>query len=92
MTLSGEGKIELMTKAAQQILSDAMTLSDSERAELAARLLDTLDATADSDYARAWEVELTERLRELDSGSVTAVSWDEARRIIRQGGGDAKGA
>ena len=75
-----------MTKAANDLYSAAMTLSESERAELAARLLDTLDPKIDPEYARAWEVELINRLRELDDGTVQEIPWDEARRVIRQGG------
>ena len=74
-----------MTKAAEQVLSDAMALNDSERAELAARLIETLDAGLDSDYARAWDAEIESRIRELDQGRARAIPWDEARRMIRQG-------
>jgi putative addiction module component (TIGR02574 family) len=74
-----------MTKAAKQVLSDAMALADSERAELAARLLDTLDATVDKDYVPAWEAEIAQRVRELDNGTVTPIPWKTAREMIRQG-------
>ena len=74
-----------MTKAAEQLLSDAMALNDAERADLAARLLDTLDPSADSDYARAWEAEIETRVRELDQGQAKAIPWEQARRTIRQG-------
>ena len=74
-----------MTKAAEQLLSDAMALDDLERAELAARLLETLDPIADSDYARAWEAEIESRIRELDQGTAKAIPWEQARKIIRQG-------
>jgi putative addiction module component (TIGR02574 family) len=80
-----------MTKAANELLSAAMMLSASERAELAAQLLDTLDPrTPDSGYAQAWEVELLQRIRELDEGIVSEVSWEEAREVIRRGGKDAE--
>jgi putative addiction module component (TIGR02574 family) len=74
-----------MTKAAKQVLSDAMALDDSERAELAARLLDTLDASVDEDYVPAWEAEITQRVRELDKGTVKGIPWEKARAMIRQG-------
>jgi putative addiction module component (TIGR02574 family) len=74
-----------MTKAAEQLLSNAMALDDSERAELAARLLETLDPSVDSDYARAWEAEIESRIRDLDQGTVNAIPWEQARQIIRQG-------
>jgi putative addiction module component (TIGR02574 family) len=74
-----------MTKAAEQLLSDAMALDDAERAELAARLLDTLDPAVESDYARAWAAEIEDRVRDLDQGQVTAIPWELARGMIRQG-------
>jgi putative addiction module component (TIGR02574 family) len=82
-----------MTRTAEQLLSDALTLSESERAELAAKLLDTLDPESDEGYAQAWEAEIRTRVEELDSGKVQAVPWQTAREMIRQGDadeGDAK--
>jgi putative addiction module component (TIGR02574 family) len=75
-----------MTQIAEQLLSQAMSLSEQERADLAARLLDTLDDQGDADYAPAWEAELQQRIAQLDSGAVQAVPWQQARQNIRQGG------
>jgi hypothetical protein len=75
-----------MTQIAEKLLSEALSLNDAERAELAARLLETLDSSTDTDYVAAWESELQERIRQLDSGEVRAIPWTEARRTIREGG------
>ena len=72
-----------MTQAAEKLLHDAMALNDAERAELAAKLIETLDPDADTDYATAWEAEIERRLAELDSGTVRAIPWEQARRLIR---------
>jgi hypothetical protein len=77
-----------MTQTAEKLLSEALALNEAERAELAARLLETLDPSTDIDYVAAWESELQERIRQLDSGEVRAIPWTEARRMIREGGGD----
>jgi putative addiction module component (TIGR02574 family) len=79
-----------MTKAARDVLSAAMTLSESERADVAAQLLDTLDSAADPDYARAWEAELLNRIREIDEGSAELIPWEDARRMIRRGSADGE--
>ena len=63
----------------QVLLSEALELSPSERALLAARLIDSLDPTVDSVNDAAWEAEIARRLTEIDSGRVTLVSWDAVR-------------
>ena len=79
-----------MTQSAEKLLDQAMSLNEAERAELAARLIETLDAASDSDYATAWQAEIEQRLGQLDAGKAKAIPWDEARRQIR-GGGDRTG-
>ena len=71
-----------MNSSAKQLLDNALDLPDSERAELAARLIESLDPGADSDVDAAWDDEIRRRVQELDSSQVTAVPWPEARRII----------
>jgi len=75
-----------MTQTAEKLLSEALALNEAERAELAARLLETLDPSTDADYVAAWESELQERIRQLDSGEERTIPWTEARRTIREGG------
>ncbi|MCP4379043.1 MAG: addiction module protein, partial [bacterium] len=47
-------------------------LSDSDRAELAAWLIESLDAEVDHDVDATWDAEIKRRIDELDSGTVTA--------------------
>jgi putative addiction module component (TIGR02574 family) len=51
--------------------------------------MDELDPAADPEYAEAWTAELVRRMRELDSGEVKELSWDEARQVIRRGGDES---
>lgn len=74
-----------MTKIAERVLSEAMSLDATERAELAAKLLDTLDPSTDTDYLAAWDDELKLRLQELDESAVKPIAWTEARRLIQNG-------
>ena len=71
-----------MNTTAQALYDNALSLPDSERAELAARLIESLDAEVDEDVNAAWDDEIKRRIQELDSGVVTTVPWPEARRII----------
>ncbi|MCE9551857.1 MAG: addiction module protein [Planctomycetes bacterium] len=80
-----------MNAAAKKLLSDALALSDSDRAELAAELISSLDAgqEADDSLVGDWSSEVERRLRELDEGTVAATPWSEARKLIM---GPADGA
>ena len=71
-----------MNVAAKQLYDSALELPECERADLAARLIESLDDQVDEDLDAAWEAELGRRIEELDSGQVTAVPWPEARRMI----------
>ena len=71
-----------MSPQADRVLEDALRLSDRERGELAAVLIDSLDRQQDDDAESAWDEEIARRLAELDNGTVTPVPWSEARRQI----------
>jgi putative addiction module component (TIGR02574 family) len=64
------------------LLEEALKLSPEARAALAASLLESLEESVDEDVEAAWAVEIAKRTQELDSGTVTAVPWAEARRMI----------
>ena len=65
-----------------KILQEALSLPATERAHLAAALIQSLDAEPESDVEEAWRAEVARRVRELDEGLVKAIDWDEARRQI----------
>ncbi len=71
-----------MTSNAMRLLEDALRLSGSERADIAARLIDSLDQDADEDAPAAWDAEIARRIADLDGGSVKPIPWPEARRMI----------
>ena len=64
-----------MTKASQDLLTKALALSESERAELAKEIIASLDGLPDPEAEEAWAAEL-ERRPELDLG----------RRLVRERG------
>ena len=67
---------ELKKKAAQ--------LSDSERAELALSLIESLDGPADPDVEEAWRVEIERRMAEIDRGEVKLIPGDEVFGRLRR--------
>jgi putative addiction module component (TIGR02574 family) len=68
-----------MTKAASALLADALRLSESARAELAAELLASLDGPADSDAQQEWEAEIGRRIAAIESGAMPLEPWDDVK-------------
>ncbi len=54
--------------ALEKVRSEALNLSEAERAELAYNLVASLDGPADPDVEKAWDAEIMRRLAEIDSG------------------------
>jgi len=71
-----------MNATTKQLYENALHLPGPERAELAAWLIESLDAGGEDDVAAAWDAEIRRRIDELDGGQVAAIPWPEARRII----------
>ena len=69
-----------MTQEAQELLQKALALPDHERAELAGTLISSLDATVDPHVDAAWQQEVVRRLREVQSGKVGTVSWEDVQQ------------
>ncbi len=71
-----------MAPEAKKLLSEALQLSQGDRASLAASLIDSLDAETEAGAEQAWAEEVERRARDIDSGAATPISWAEARRAI----------
>ena len=72
-----------MTHEAEALLEKALSLPENERAELASNLIASLDTNVDPDTDAAWQEEVARRAREVSSGKVTTVSWDQVQRNAR---------
>jgi putative addiction module component (TIGR02574 family) len=70
-------------QALDALRSDALSLPESERAELAHDLLVSLDGPPDPDAAEAWEAEILRRLDQIDEGTAKLVDRAEFMRRIR---------
>jgi len=64
----------------KQIEDEVLHLSEDERAELAQKLLISLDAPSEGEIAENWLVEAKRRARELDEGIVQPIPAEEVRR------------
>jgi len=66
----------------QQLRSQLLALSESERAELAHDLIQSLDAPRDNGAREAWDKEITQRILEIDAGQAELVDRDEFRKRV----------
>lgn len=75
-----------MSPTAQKILKDAIRLSESERASLAAELLGSLEPDIPSQQRteKEWLTEIERRARAYRNGQLIAKPADEVFREIRR--------
>jgi putative addiction module component (TIGR02574 family) len=69
----------VMTNRARKLLQDAMELPVSERAELAADLLASLDGEPDSAVEAAWAAEIERRAGEALVAPDDDIAWETVR-------------
>lgn len=67
-----------MQRSAAEVLEAALALSEDERAEVAAKLVASLDGEVDPDAEAAWAVEIERRLARIEAGQSRSVLMDES--------------
>ena len=68
----------------EKVRSEALSLSEPERAELAHSLVTSLDGPADPGAEQAWDAEIQRRLSEIDAGTAQLIDREEFRRRMRE--------
>lgn len=68
-----------MTRAAKQILDDALALPEEERLDLASELLASVDGPGDPDWDAAWLTELDRRAAAADRRGAPGEDWANVR-------------
>lgn len=76
--LESERRRSVMSKKGAQLLDEALSLPPAERAELADRLLTSLDSSPDHRIDELWSQEAESRLDAFERGEIKAVSAKEA--------------
>jgi putative addiction module component (TIGR02574 family) len=74
----------MSTQAFDSAKELALSLSEAERAKLAADLVASLDGPPDADAAEQWEQEILRRLKQIDDGRATFVTPEDLRATIRK--------
>jgi putative addiction module component (TIGR02574 family) len=67
-----------MSKLGEQVLETALTLPPDERAELAERLLSSLDMKRQLQIDALWAAEAEDRIDAFERGQINTVSLEEA--------------
>lgn len=73
----------MTARVLEQLRSEILSLSETERAELAHTLIQSLDAPADSDVEKAWDHEISRRLKEIDEGQAALMHRSEFRKRMQ---------
>jgi hypothetical protein len=77
--------IDVVTAAAEALLREALALPEDDRADLAARLLASLDGLPEDDPETVrglWAQELASRARRVLSGEAAGEDWASVRRRL----------
>lgn len=72
-----------MSEAYQQIVENIEELTANEKALIAHCLISSLEKRHDKGVDDAWAELAVNRFRDLKSGSVEGVSWDEIKRNVK---------
>jgi putative addiction module component (TIGR02574 family) len=68
-----------MGRKLDELFREAAQLTENERAELAGLLLESLEGEPDEDVEAAWAEEIERRIRQIDSGEVKTIPWEQVR-------------
>ena len=76
--------ISAMNTQSRHILQSALALPESERAEIAASLIYSLDMETDEGVDEVWAAEVQRRVESIDKGEVTLIPGDDVIREMRE--------
>ena len=68
----------------EELTQELLTRPNTDRANLAERLLDSLNNGSDSETLHLWSIEANRRLTEFENGTVKGIPGDEALALARQ--------
>jgi putative addiction module component (TIGR02574 family) len=68
----------------ETLLAEVLDLPEQDRAEVAARILESLEESQDDGVDEAWARELERRAAAVDSGQVVTSDWNVLRRRIER--------
>ena len=73
-----------MTRKKDLLLDEALCLPKEDRAEIAVKLIESLDGNPDDDVDATWAQEIERRCAALDAGEAVTSDWEEVRSRIER--------
>jgi putative addiction module component (TIGR02574 family) len=73
-----------MTRAVEELYVAASHLPVEDRAELAGRLLDSIEDPPDEGVEEAWALEIERRMADYRAGRVKTIPWSEVRAHLHR--------
>ena len=73
-----------MPTALEQVTKDAMDLPHRQKLALAEFLMESAEAQANPEAEVAWDSEIRDRIRAIDAGRVTGVSYEAVMHAAEQ--------
>ena len=75
-----------MARDLKAVFREVFELPENERATLAGLLIESLEPAPDPEVEEAWAIEAERRWREIESGAVQTIPWEEVRaKLYRRG-------
>lgn len=79
-----------MSRQMEDLYEEASQLTENERAELAGKLLESLEGEPDPAVEMAWAAEVERRVKQVENGEVELIPWEKVREELRRRSNDAK--
>jgi putative addiction module component (TIGR02574 family) len=73
-----------MTRKKELLLDEALRLPEEDRAEIAVKLIESLDGNPDDDVDATWAQEIERRCAAVDAGEAVTSDWEEVRSRIER--------
>lgn len=74
-----------MSRPVEELYEQASHLSTEDRAELAGKLLESIEDPPDEGVEEAWAAEIERRIAEYRAGRVKTIPWAEVRAQLHRG-------
>jgi putative addiction module component (TIGR02574 family) len=74
-----------MSPTAEQVLKQALSLDERDRASVVGALIESLHDPTDPGAEEAWDMEIRRRVEELESRSVETIPWPDVRQRLFRG-------
>ena len=71
-----------MVASRDDIFKNALSLQESDRAELIGILIRSLDSEVEEGVEEAWRIEIERRAKEIESGAVQSIPWEVVRERL----------